>query len=152
MPEQIIISDASPLIALVDIGELEILRKLYQNITITDIVRNEIHAELPDWIIVSQNYDPKQVKVLELELDAGEASAIALGLNTPTSTLILDEIKGRKVAKRLGLTVTGTIGIIVKAKNQGLIKSGREILGSLERHGFWLSHKLKAEILRQMDE
>ena len=152
MPEQIIISDASPLIALADIGELEILRKLYQNITITDIVRNEIHADLPEWIIVSQNYDPKQVKVLELELDVGEASAIALGLNTPNSTLILDETKGRKVAKRLGLTVTGTIGIIVKAKNQGFIKSGKEILNSLERHGFWLSQKLKAEVIRQMNE
>lgn len=152
MPNQIIISDASPLIALADIGELEILQKLYQNITITDIVSNEVHIELPDWISVSQNYSSQQMKVLELELDAGEASAIALGLNTPNSTLILDELKGRKVAKRLGLSVTGTIGIIIKAKNQGLIESGKTILNALERHGFWLSQKLKKEILKKMNE
>ena len=75
MPEELVISDASPLIALVDIGELEILRQLYQRVTITDIVRDEIHAELPEWIEVSTEYDPKQVQILQLELDPGEASA-----------------------------------------------------------------------------
>ena len=152
MPEQIIISDASPLIALADIGKLEILRELYNNITITDVVRNEIHAELPDWIKVSIDYDPQQMQVLELELDAGEASAIALGLKRPNSTLILDESKGRKAAKRLGLKVTGTVGIIIKAKRQGIIQSGKEILDALEKHGFWLSQKLKTDILKRLEE
>ena len=152
MPEQIIISDASPLIALADIGKLEILRELYNNITTTDVVRNEIHAELPDWIIVSTNYDPQQMQVLELELDAGEASAIALGLKIPNSTLILDESKGRKAAKRLGLKVTGTVGIIIKAKRRGIIQSGKEILDALEEHGFWLSQKLKTDILKRLEE
>lgn len=152
MPEQIIISDASPLIALADIGKLEILQHLYSNITITDIVRNEIRVDLPDWISVSSNYDPQQMQVLELELDAGEASAIALGLKSPNSTLILDESKGRKAAKRLGLKVTGTVGIIIKAKRQGVIQSGKEILIALEEHGFWLSQKLKSEILERLNE
>lgn len=152
MPEQIIISDASPLIALADIGKLEILQQLYGNIIITDIVRNEIHTDLPDWISVSSNYDPQQMRVLELELDAGEASAIALGLKIPDSTLILDENKGRKAAKRLGLKVTGTVGIIIKAKRQGFIQSGEEILDALEEHGFWLSQQLKTEILARLNE
>jgi len=77
---------------------------------------------------------------------------IALGLKTPHSTLILDESKGRKTAKRLGLKVTGTVGIIVKAKRQGVIESGKEILDALEEHGFWLSQKLKAEILERLNE
>lgn len=152
MPEQIIISDASVLIALVDIGKLEILRELYNNITITDVVRNEVHAELPDWVIVSTNYDPQQMQVLELELDAGEASAIALAMKIPNSTLILDESKGRIAAKRLGLKVTGTVGIIIKAKRRGIIQSGKEILDALEEHGFWLSQKLKADILERLEE
>lgn len=135
MPEQIIISDASPLIALADIGKLEILQHLYSNITITDIVRNEIRVDLPDWISVSSNYDPQQMQVLELELDAREANAIALGLKSPNSTLILDESKGRKAAKR-----------------QGVIQSGKEILIALEEHGFWLSQKLKSEILERLNE
>lgn len=78
MPKKIIISDASPLIALADIGELGLLQELYQIVTITDIVRNEIHADLPAWIEVSMEYDLKQFQILSLELDPGEASAIAL--------------------------------------------------------------------------
>lgn len=59
--------------------------------------------------------------MLQLELDAGEASTIALALENPDGRIILDERKGRSVAKRLGLKVTGTFGIIIKAKDEGLI-------------------------------
>lgn len=152
MPEQLVISDASPLIALADINELELLRKLYRQVSITDIVRSEIHAELPTWIEVSTAYDQKQFQVLNLELDSGEASAIALALENPGSKIILDENKGRSVAKRLGLKVTGTMGIIIKAKEQGLIKSGKEILVKLDEHGFWLSEQLKKQIISRLKE
>ena len=152
MPEELVISDASPLIAMADIGELELLQKLYNRVSITDIVRDEIHAELPDWIEVSSEYDQKQFQILKLEVDPGEASAIALALENPGSRIILDERKGRSVAKRLGLKVTGTIGIIIKAKDQGLIQSGKEILAKLEEHGFWLSEKLKNQILTRLKE
>lgn len=152
MPEELIIADASPLIALADIGELEILNKLYQSILITDIVRGEIHAKLPDWIKVSIEYDPQQKKLLELELDAGEASAIALALNKNPSRVIIDEFKGRSVAQRLGLKVTGTLGIIIKAKEHGIINFGKPILKKLESHGFWLSENLKRDILHRIGE
>ena len=152
MPEQLIISDASPLIALADIGELELLQQLYEQVLITDIVRDEIHAELPEWIKVSAGYDQKQLQVLRLELDSGEASAIALALENPGSRIILDESKGRSVAKRLGLKVIGTVGIIIKAKEGGIIESGKTILSKLEEHGFWLSDKLKKDILSRLGE
>jgi predicted nucleic acid-binding protein len=113
MPNELVISDASPLIALADIEELEILQLLYQRIVITDIVRAEIIADLPDWIEVSTEYDLKQLQILELELDKGEASAIALALENPESRIILDERKGRAVAKRLGLKVTGTLTMVL---------------------------------------
>jgi len=152
MPNELVISDASPLIALADIEELEILQLLYQRIVITDIVRSEIHADLPEWIEVSTEYDQKQLQILELELDKGEASAIALALENPESRIILDESKGRSVAKRLGLKVTGTLGIIIKAKDDGLIDSGKRILEKLEKHGFWLSEKLKKQLLERLGE
>ena len=152
MPDQIIISDASPIIALEDIGEIEILSRLYSNIVITDVIRSEIHAELPSWIQVRTDYDQKQMALLELELDSGEASAIALALKYPESTLILDEHKGRTVAKRLGLTVTGTLGIIIKAKDRGVIQSGRILLDKLVGHGFWLSPLLRQQILNRLGE
>lgn len=87
MLEDLVISDASPLIAMADIGELELLRKLYQRISITDIVRGEIQAELPEWIEVLADYDQKQFQILQLELDPGEASAIALALENPGSRI-----------------------------------------------------------------
>lgn len=152
MPSELVISDASPIIALADIGELELLKLLYDTIVITDLVRSEIHAELPDWIKISTAYDSKQLQILELELDRGEASAIALALENSDSRIILDESKGRAVAKRLGLNVIGTLGIIIKAKDKKLIESGKSILEKLEEHGFWLSASLKARLLKRLDE
>ncbi len=152
MPEELVISDASPLIALVDIGRVDLLRKMYQRVRITDMVRGEIHAELPEWIEVSTDYEVQQYQLLCLELDVGEASAIALALKQTGSRIILDERKGRIVAKRLNLKVTGTVGLIVKAKEAGLITSGKVVLDQLAEHGFWLSEKLKRQILARMGE
>ena len=152
MPEELVISDASPLIALIDIGQVDLLRQMYQRVLITDVVRGEIHAEVPAWIEVSTDYEVQQYQLLCLELDAGEASAIALALKQTGSRIILDERKGRIVAKRLNLKVTGTVGLIVKAKEAGLITSGKGVLDQLAEHGFWLSDKLNRQILARMGE
>lgn len=152
MPEELVISDASPLIALVDIGQIDLLQQMYQRVLITDVVRGEIHADLPAWIEVSTDYEVQPYQLLCLELDAGEASAIALALKQIGSRIILDERKGRIVAKRLNLKVTGTVGLIVKAKETGLITSGKVVLDQLAEHGFWLSEKLKRQILARMGE
>ena len=152
MHELLVIADFSSLIAFVAIGELDLLVKLYHKVINTDVVRQEIHADLPNWIEVSSNYDLTQFQILQLELDPGEASAIALALENPGSKLIIDEFKGRSVAKRLGLSVTGTTGIIIKAKEQGLIISGREMLVKLKIHGFCLSDKLKKQIIAMLNE
>ncbi|MEL6844068.1 MAG: DUF3368 domain-containing protein, partial [Bacteroidota bacterium] len=120
MRGRIVIADASPLIALSDIGELALLYELFGEIFVTDIVRNEIHADLPPWIQVSQDYDDQQKALLALELDEGEASAIAMALKYQDSRLLLDEKRGRGVAKRLGVSVIGTIGVIIMAKQKGI--------------------------------
>ena len=152
MPEELIISDASPLIALIHIGQVDLLRQMYRRVIITDVVRGEIHADLPEWIEVSTDYEVQQYQLLRLELDSGEASAISLALKHTDCRIILDERKGRLVAKRLHLKVTGTVGLIVKAKETGLIKSGKAVLTQLEAHGFWLSEKLRVQILARMGE
>ena len=152
MPERIVLSDASPLIALVAIGQIDVLRQLYKQVLITDIVRKEVHAALPDWIEITSDYEAQQYQLLCLELDPGEASTIAFALKQPDGLLILDERKGRLIAKRLGLRVTGTVGIIVKAKEVGLITSGKDLLNQLEAQGFWLSKELKQQVLIRMGE
>ena len=148
----LIVCDASPLIALADIGELHILKELYQEVLITDVVRKEILTELPDWIGVSSDYEPSDFKHLQLQLDAGEASAIALALKNPGCRLVIDERKGRLVAKAMGLKIVGLLGVVVKAKELGVITSGKTILDKLEIHGFWLSEKLKRQLLEKLGE
>ena len=150
MHDELVIADASPLIALIEIGELELLQKLYQNVSVTDIVRDEVHADLPSWITICTEYDQKQFQILQLELDPGEASAIALAFEKPGCRIIMDENKGRSVAKRLGLKVTGTIGVLIKAKEKGLIGAGKDILAKLEKHGFWLSERLKKQLIARL--
>ncbi|MEM7510377.1 MAG: DUF3368 domain-containing protein [Bacteroidota bacterium] len=152
MPDSIIITDASPLIALIKINKLEILDQLFDKILITDVVRDEVRSNLPEWIKVSSNYNLEQKKLLELELDPGEASAISLALGMPNSLLIIDEKKGRKVAKRLGLKIIGTIGVVVKAKQQGVIPTAKEVLEDLEKSGLWISQELKEDILDLLEE
>lgn len=91
MPEELVISDASPLIALLDIGQVDLLQQMYQRVLITDVVKGEIHTDLPEWIEVSIDYEAQQFQLLCLELDAGEASAIALALKRVGSRIIMDE-------------------------------------------------------------
>lgn len=64
----------------------------------------------------------------------------------------MDERKGRNVAKRLGLKVIGTLGLIVRAKQKGIIPSGKEVLDKLENHGFWLSERMKKSLLEKLGE
>jgi predicted nucleic acid-binding protein len=67
-----------------------------------------------------------------MQIDSGESSAIALALETPGSTIILDDYKARKIADQLGLMFTGTIGVIIKAKLSGIIPSIKPFLEKMK--------------------
>ena len=101
MPERIIISDTSSLIALTNIGELEILKNIYEEVTITPEIAKEYGPEIPDWIRIVPVEDQQKFMLLKLELDEGESSGIALALENESSLLIIDERKGRALAKKL---------------------------------------------------
>ena len=152
MPSRIIISDASTIIALSNIDELILLKSLYQELLVTDIVSDEIQIELPYWINVSSSYNQELYRSLCTRLDKGEASAIALSMKEKGSLLIIDEKKGRKLALELGIHITGLLGIIVKAKEKQLIVSGKQLLEKLNDNGFRLSTQLKNELLKVMNE
>jgi predicted nucleic acid-binding protein len=151
MPKTII-SDTSCFIVLANIGELELLRKTYGSIITTLEVATEYGQALPDWIEIKAATDRHLQTVLELQIDKGEASAIALALETPGSTIILDDYKARKVAEKLGLAITGTIGVIIKAKLQGIIPSVKPYLEKINGTDFRLSPELEQQALRQAGE
>jgi len=151
MPK-IIISDTSCLIILNKIGELDLLRQLYNTVTITHDILLEYGEQLPDWIEVQQAKDQYRQQLLEMQIDKGEASAIALALETADSTVILDDWKARKLAERLGLSVTGTLGVIIRAKNNGLIPSIKPYLEKIRETNFRISEELEQIALKEANE
>ncbi|MBN8860413.1 MAG: DUF3368 domain-containing protein [Sphingobacteriales bacterium] len=151
MPKTII-SDTSCFIVLTNIGELELLHKLYGRIITTLDIATEYGEPLPEWIDIVNVSDKSKQRLLELQIDKGESSAIALALETPDSTIILDDNKARKIAYQLGLTYTGTIGIIVKAKLQGLIPSVKLILAKIKQTDFRIGLEIELQALREANE
>ncbi len=156
----IVVSDNSVLSCLAEIGELDLLRRLYGTVTVTKTIRNEaIHPNAPeklrelfldhpDWISVVPDESPY---LEETEaLDSGEASAITLAWqHRDVCLLILDERRGRKVAGALGLRITGTAGLLTDAAAAGMIDF-EEVFLRLSKTGFRLSpqvvERLRADL------
>lgn len=148
----IIISDTSCLIILSKISELELLKKVGNEVYITPIILKEFGKSLPGWILISSPDNAHYQQILDMELDKGEASAIALALDMDNPILILDELKGRKIADRLKIRYSGTFGLILKAKQRGLIKSVKPILNKIRSTDFRFSEKLFETIIDQAGE
>jgi len=151
MPKTII-SDTSCLIILSNIGELQLLQKVYGQVFTTVEIAQEFGEILPEWIVIKGAADIYKQQLLELQIDKGESSAIALALEMSNSTLILDDNKARKIANQLGLHVTGTIGIIVRAKLNGIIPSIRPILGKIRQTNFRLTVEIETLALKAAQE
>lgn len=142
-----IICDTSCFIVLTNINSLDLLQRIYGQIVTTPEVASEYGESLPDWIVIEQAVNIQMQQLLELQLDKGESSAIALALGTPECTIILDDIKARKIAERLGLDITGTIGVIIKAKLNGIIPSIKPLINKIKTTDFRLSEDIEKQAL-----
>jgi predicted nucleic acid-binding protein len=151
MPKTYIV-DTSCLITLDKIGKLNFLRELYGTVLTTPEVVQEYNSIIPEWLIVQVVVDKNYQKILETSIDKGESSVIALGLSIPDSILVLDDLKARKYANRIGFEITGTLGIIYKAKTVGLIDKIKPFLIKLKENGFHISANIEDEILKLSEE
>lgn len=145
MPEAAI-ADTSALIALDKIGLLEILCKIYSEIILPEAVIKEFGT--PDMNCYSiRKVESHLIKLLinDLNLGKGESEVIALAIATGVRT-IMDDQKARKVAKTLGLKVTGTIGLLLKAEKLGLIENAYRKAMELRDKGFYVSDELINEL------
>lgn len=115
-------------------------------------VVTEYGGDLPDWVEIETVNDKYRQQLLEMHVDQGEASAIALALETPESTIILDDYRARKVAERLRLNYTGTIGVIIKAKLNGIIASIKPLLFKIKQTDFRISDAIEQQALQEADE
>lgn len=142
-----VISDTSCFIVLSNIGEIDLLHKVYGNVYTTPEVVAEFAEPLPKWVIIKSAFDKSKQAILEMQIDKGESSAIALALEMENSVLILDDLRARKMAAHLGIIYTGTIGVIVKAKVTGVILSIKPILEKLKNTDFHITAEIETEAL-----
>ena len=144
-----VVADASALLALSKLDRLELLRDLFQQVSIPPTVSHEIARtlpRLPDWIrVVTPHSSGAGQQVVGLH--QGEIEAIALALEVAASLLILDDLPARRHALGLGLAIIGTAGVLVMAKRSNLIPSVREALDALRRGGFRLRQDVYDQIL-----
>ena len=159
----IVVSNTSPISNLAAIGQLELLQQLYGNIIIPPAVYQELinsgdaepatlAVQTLDWIQTQPVSDRVLLETLQANLDPGEAEAITLAVEINAQRLIIDERRGRNEAMRLGLQVTGLLGIVLAAKQQGLIPLVQPILDDLRANNFWIRDALYAEVLRLAGE
>ena len=151
MPKTII-SDTSCFIVLTNIGELDLLQKVYGQIVRTNEIASEYGETLPEWVEIVTVKDKYRQQLLEMQIDKGESSALALALEIPNSTVIVDDYKARKIAEQLGIPFTGTIGVIIKAKLIGLIPSIKPLLSKIKQTNFRITIDVEFQALSEANE
>lgn len=146
----VVVADSSCLIGLGRIRRLDLLRGLFEHVLVPVAVRNEIGV-IPDWLEVCHAPDELLTGLALERLGRGESEAIALAL-ARTCPVILDELRGRKIAKRRGLVVLGTGRILLKGKEAGLLPAIGPVLQELVDHDFHLSEGLCRTLLHAAGE
>lgn len=158
-----LVCNSGPLIALALLQRLDLLRALYGRVMVPEPIRQEVlvggssGGGLPAlrecaWLEILALAAPPDA-LLTATLDAGEASVIALARQTGTATVLMDERKGRKIARSVfGLRVVGTARVLAEAKLAGLIPSARAALLHLKQSGYWLDDRIIEEACRVVGE
>jgi len=147
MREIAVITDTSCLIALTKTDTLKLLPELYHKVIVTNDICVEFGEPLPEWVEIRNVVNVKYQQLLELTLDKGESSAIALAMELENVLLIIDDLKARKEAKRLGLQMTGTLGVLYTAKQKRLIPALKPYLEILQSVDFRIAPHLIQELL-----
>jgi len=146
-PDSIVI-DTSSLIALERINLLEILCQLYKELLVPESVIKEFgNISLPCLSIRKIESNLLKLLITDLNLGKGEAEVIALA-NQKGLTVVIDDSKARKVAENMGLKLTGTIGVLMRAEKEGLIVSAPDKVKELKEKGFYVSEELFENLQR----
>jgi predicted nucleic acid-binding protein len=163
----VVIADASPLVGLSLAGRLDLLHKLYGTVQVVQAVAQQVltgqfndsennirDAIQHEWLSIvdaslasADGFEPKQLMGWK-QLDAGEAQSIAYAASlTHKPLLLIDERAAKQLCDELGLPTLGTAGILLSAKNKGLISLIKSELERLHQVGFWLSPDIMKKIL-----
>ncbi|MCU0751857.1 MAG: DUF3368 domain-containing protein [Akkermansiaceae bacterium] len=152
----IVVSDTSPVTALLTVGHEELLRQLFGEVVIPEAVREELmrgHGAIPVWLRVEPVRRRDEALRFSQVVDRGEAEAIELAKELGADRLLIDERKGRRLAKQEGVPVIGLVGVVLLARRNGLVASARSLLQRLEQEaGMYLAEDIREEALRSVGE
>lgn len=157
-----VVSNTSPLFYLHQIDQVELLRDLYNHLHVPQGVVTELRAgaklglnvprpESFDWMTIEPISITRHLRA-HTELGQGELEAITFALGHPNSLVILDDLAARKVAKENNLEITGTVGILIYAKENGLVPAIAPLLAKIRAAGFRVNEKIYRESLRRVNE
>ena len=152
----IVVSDTSPLTAMLTVGEADLFFRLFAEVIIPKEVQKELarsHASLPLWIRVQAVRNQAESARLSQIVDKGEAEAIELAKELGADRLLIDERKGRRLATKEGVPVIGLLGVVLLAKRRQMIPSARRFLERLDQEaGIYLASELRDQALRSVGE
>lgn len=158
-----IVSNTGPLIALGAINRIDILKELFTEVIVPAAVHIEVLAggktfagkaayQKNDWIEVHDVQTPME-PLLAGTLDCGEASVILLARQMGVSQVLMDEKRGRKIARDIyGLQVMGTVSILLRAKHSGIVANIGEMLDEMRSAGYWLHNDIVRRAIREAGE
>lgn len=157
-----VVVNTTPLIALSHIGKLDILRELYGKIFIPEAVYNELSVKEDsvckmvnmslDWICVEKIQNHLAKSMYKTQLHDGEVEVMILSMEVNADVVIIDDANAKKHAKYLGLPVTGTLGVLIKAKKEGYIEKLKPLLQQLVENGIYMSDGLIDLCLQEVGE
>jgi predicted nucleic acid-binding protein len=158
MHKKRVVVNSTPIIALHGIGRLDVLKALYSEVVIPEAVRYEVTFKDSssisdyDWIKVMPIANSTAKETFISALHDGEVEVMILAKELNSDLVIIDDGLARRHAKYLGLTLTGTIGVLLRAKENGLIDMLKPVLDDLLKHGFYISDDVCIEALRLANE
>lgn len=157
-----VVVNSTPLIVLCGINQLCLLRELYQEIFIPEAVFREVTAKddaassqlraAQDWIHIREIQDQSEKKMYRARLHEGEVEVMILSRECNADLLLIDDNAAKKTAKYLGFSVTGTLGVLLRAKKQGLIPKIAPLLAEMKQNGFYISDAVMHMVLQQAGE
>lgn len=149
MTDPPVVVDSSVLIALEQLGQLDLLAHLFTSVLVPPAVAQETarSVTLPPWIKVRALDQPIGPHILSASLGPGESEAISLALETGAQWIVLDDLGARRLATRLGLPVIGLVGLLLAAKRRGLLPTVRPYLDALLSFDFRITSALYRQAL-----
>ncbi|MCM1125383.1 MAG: DUF3368 domain-containing protein [Lachnospiraceae bacterium] len=158
-----VVVNTTPLIALSHVGQLELLRRLYGEIIIPEAVYRELSAKEEsickkavdgafNWIRVDKIKNQMAKAMYKTQLHDGEVEVMILAKEIVADVVIIDDANAKKHAKYLGLPVTGTLGVLIKAKQKCYIDELKPILQQMVENGIYISQNLVELCLKQAGE